>query len=243
MIGEARDAEAVVTARGLLVGYAGVAVLPAVDLDVRPGELWGLVGPNGAGKSTLLRTLLGLLPRVGGLMTWRPGLRVGYVPQRSDLDLSGPRRVLDVVRGGAEHGWSFLSPLSPWRRREAVWRALRDANAASLARAQVAELSEGQKQRVLMARALASDPHLLVLDEPTSAMDGRAERDVYQALGALRQARHIAVLMVSHHVSMLAEAATDLLLVDGDDGLVQAGPAPQVREGDAWVERWGRHPH
>lgn len=233
--------EPLLSARELIVGYAGVAVLPAVDLQIRPGELWGLVGANGAGKSTLLRTLLGLLPRVGGVVDRASGLRTGYVPQRSELDMTGPRRVVDVVRGGAEQGWSFLSPLAPLRAREAVRRALRDAHAEALAGAQLSELSEGQKQRVLLARALASEPAVLVLDEPTSAMDGRTERAVYTVLQELRAARSLAVLMVSHHVALLAEHATHLVLVDREDGLALVGPAATVAASEAFTERWGRH--
>ncbi|GMV42285.1 MAG: hypothetical protein AMXMBFR64_40010 [Myxococcales bacterium] len=228
-------------ARALRVGHAGVPVLPPVDLELRRGELWGLVGPNGAGKSTLLRTLLGLLPRVGGAIDTTPGLRVGYVPQRSELDMTGPRRVVDVVRGGAEQGWSFLSPLAPLRARAAVRRALRDAHAEPLAAAQLSELSEGQKQRVLLARALASEPALLVLDEPTSAMDGRTERAVYAVLQELRAARSLAVVMVSHHVALLADHATHLALADGDCGLFLSGPADVVSADPSFRSQWGHH--
>lgn len=214
--------------RALKVGYAGRVVLPEVHLAVHPGAFWAVVGRNGSGKTTFLRSALGLLPSLGGDLVRRPGLRIGYVPQRSEVDPTVPARVVDLVRAGRDRGWSFLRPGLGAGAEEAVRRALKDTDLVGLDTRPFSDLSEGQKQRVLMARALVSDPDLLVLDEPTSAMDFIAEQAIYALLERIRHERRLAILMVSHHVPVLAAHATHVLYVDGDDGLVLAGPFPEI---------------
>ena len=226
-------------ARGLHIGYDGRAILPPLSFDLRAGEFWALVGPNGGGKTTLLRTLLGLLPRVEGSIQQADGLRIGYVPQRNVLDLAVPARVIDLVRGGADFGWSFLSPQGLRRRRDAIARAQEDTNVASLANHAYRELSEGQKQRVLLARALVGDPGLLVLDEPTSAMDAQAEENVFSLIHKLQRQRSLAVLVVSHHLAVVTRRATHLLFVCKDDGCVVSGPVAIAGEDHCFVEHYG----
>ena len=149
--------EAILTLRDLEVGYGGRPLLPPIQLELRTGDVWALVGPNGSGKTTLLRSILGLLPRIGGRLDW--GGRapaVGYVPQRSSLDGSIPARVIDVVRGGVETGWTFALPGYLWRNRAQVASAMEDASVTQLRGQQFSTLSEGQKQRVLGALPTAS---------------------------------------------------------------------------------------
>jgi zinc transport system ATP-binding protein len=219
---------ALLRVEGLRVGYRGRALLPPMTFAIRPGDLWGLIGPNGSGKTTLLRTLLGLHPRLGGDMERGAGVRVAYVPQRGDLDAAIPGRVLDVVLEGVDRGWSFLDPLGTLRRRDEVHRALEDVGAAALAHQRFRELSEGQKQRVLVAGALVSRPDLLVLDEPTSAMDHAGEHAVFDLLETLRTSRRLAVLVVSHHTALLMEHVSHLAFVDRECGAAVAGPLEDV---------------
>ena len=218
--------ETIVAARGLKVGWGGRALLPQVDLAIRPGELWGLVGRNGAGKSTLLKTLLGVHPPVAGAVT-RVG-RIGYVPQRSEWEPAVPARVIDLALGGLDEGWrSFL----PWRPRGSHRRAnaaLAVAQADDLARRRYVALSEGQKQRVWLARALVGDPRLLVLDEPTSALDPAAERAVFDLVTRLIAERGLAVVFASHELGLLFERASHLVYVDREEALVLAGPTAEV---------------
>lgn len=213
---------------GLLVGHRGRPLLPPFQVEIRAGELWAILGPNGSGKTTLLRTLLHLLPPVGGAMRLAPEARVGYVPQRTSLDLDIPARVVDVVEGGVDQGWSFLRPWFLGKHRASVERAMRDTKTLELAHAPFASLSEGQKQRVLMARALAMEPRLLILDEPTSAMDIGAEREVLGVLEALREARDLAVLLVSHHLHVVGAFATHAMLVDKDHQVLLCGPIERI---------------
>jgi zinc transport system ATP-binding protein len=204
---------------------------------VRAGDFWALVGRNGGGKTTLLRSLLGLLPPIAGEVRRRPRLRVGYVSQRAVVDGSVPARVIDLVRGGLDVGWSFLQPLRPLRLRAAVERALRDADVVGLAERPFVELSEGQKQRALLARALASDPELLVLDEPTSAMDLAAERATFALLEELRRTRQVARAVVGHHLPILLGHATHVALLDRDASVALAGPAQELLRSPAFEER------
>jgi zinc transport system ATP-binding protein len=230
---------ALLALRSLTVGHGGRAILPPLSLEVRSGELWALVGPNGGGKTTLLRTLVGLLPPVAGTVERPAGEAVGYVPQRSSVDPAVPERVIDLVRGGLDRGLSFLSPLYRRRRRGAVARVLAETSLEALAREPFATLSEGQKQRVLLARALVGDPRLLVLDEPTAAMDVAAERAVFALLERLRRERDLGVVVVGHHLPVLLRGATHVALVDKDDGLAVAGPAGEILRSDAFVARYG----
>lgn len=221
------------------VGYGGRAFLPPISLRIARGEQWALLGPNGSGKSTLLRSMLGLQPTLGGRVEWADETNIGYVPQRASIDESTPGRVEDIVRSGVDQGWSFLDPLFVAKRAEAVGRAVADANVQPLLKTQYRELSEGQKQRVLVARALASDPELLVLDEPTAAMDINAERDVFELLDGLRRKRRIAILIVSHQLTMAAQFATHALLVDKDRRFALCGTIHEVASDPETHARYG----
>ena len=231
----------------LVVGYQKTPILPAVSFAVEEGEVWGIIGPNGSGKSTLLKTLLGLLPPITGKVKLNANTRLGYVAQRHSLDPAIPSRVIDVVTGGVELGWSFLSPTHVIKSRERIQRAMTDADVLRLQDRQFNELSEGQKQRVLLARALASDPQMIVLDEPTSAMDQTAERQVFELLGELRKKRGLAVLLVSHHLPVLGEFATHAIYVDSDEQVMIPGDIETVCHCNECVTRYGdalnRHRH
>jgi len=228
-----------IPAQALAVGYGRKSILPPVTFEVGEGEVWGIIGPNGSGKSTLLKSLLGLLRPVAGRLALGEGVKLGYVPQRTGLDLAVPARVVDVVRGGVDRGWSFLNPLYQKQHQPEVERAMKDTHVTALAHQQFSTLSEGQKQRVMIARALAGDPSLLVLDEPTSAMDAGAERVMFELLGELRSTRDLAILLVSHHLPVLGEFATHAIYVDRDKSFIESGDIQTVCACDPCVARYG----
>ena len=219
----------------LEVGYAGQGILPAVTLAVGPGEVWALVGRNGSGKTTLMRTALGLLPRVGGGVDLTPSARLAYVPQRGALDPSVPTRVVDHVRAGADSGWSFLDPAWRMRQRARVAGALEATEVSALARRPLHALSEGQKQRALIARALVGEPALVVLDEPTSAMDPIHETAIFELLCGLG----VALVVATHTMSVVRDFATHCCFVDRERGVVRVGAADEVREDPAFVHHYG----
>ena len=183
-------------------GHDGRAVLRDVSLDVHARERVALVGGNGSGKTTLLRGLLGLAPPLAGRVARRPGLRIGWVPQRETLDPRFPLTGFDVALLGT------YGDVPPWRRLGAVERgrarsALAVCRAEALARRAYGALSGGERQRVLLARALASEPELLLLDEPTSGIDRDAEAAIFDTLERLVAERGIAVWVVTHHLRTL----------------------------------------
>jgi zinc transport system ATP-binding protein len=233
--------EALITARDLSLGYAGRAILPPLSFTVRPEESWALLGRNGSGKSTLLRTILGLLPKVGGRLDRAPGLNVSYVPQRGDYDLTVPYRVKDFVAAGVDRDWSFLRPARIWRHRDWIDRAMEETDVTRIAQRRFAELSEGQKQRVLIARALVSSPRVLVLDEPTSAMDVVAEQAVFELLDHLRRSQRLAVIMASHQMAFLPTFATNSVFVDRDHGYARVGTAAEIAGDEHFLGHYGVH--
>ncbi len=183
--------ETLVTARGVTVVRDGRAILDNVDLEVRDGEIVTIIGPNGGGKTTLLKAVLGLLAPTSGSVERRRNLRMGYVPQRFVPDRGLP---LTARR--------FLA-LAPGARSEDCDRALHEMGAESLADAQLATLSGGELQRILLARALLRKPELLLLDEPTQGVDLGGEQDLYELITTVRDRHACGVLMVSHHVHVV----------------------------------------
>jgi ABC-type Mn2+/Zn2+ transport system ATPase subunit len=199
-------------------GYDGRPVVRGASLVVRPHEFVVLLGSNGSGKSTLLRGLLGFLPPLAGRVSRRPGLRIGYVPQRETLDPLYPLSAFEVARLGAWRDLPFWR-LGGARERARARAALLACRAAELAVQRYSELSGGQRQRVLLARALASDPELLLLDEPTAGIDPEAEQAILDLLRELRETRGLSIWMVTHHVQSIAGRADRTAIVS--DGRVR----------------------
>jgi len=197
-------------------GYEGRPVVRRASLEVRPSEFVVLLGSNGSGKTTLLRGLLGFLPPLAGRVERRPGLRIGYVPQRETLDPLYPLSAFDVARLGAWRDLPFWR-MGGGRERARAREALEACRAAPLAAQRYSALSGGQRQRVLLARALATDPELLLLDEPTAGIDPEAEQGILDLLRELRDARGLSIWMVTHHVQSIAGRADRTVVVsDGD---------------------------
>jgi zinc transport system ATP-binding protein len=179
------SADALLSARSLWLTRSGRAILQGVDIDIAQGEIVTLIGPNGAGKTTLVRVLLGLEAPDQGTIQRKPGLVVGYVPQRFDVDRAIPLTVERFVQLGRR------------AEEEETSRVLADDR-------QLSELSGGELQRVVLARALVGSPAILVLDEPVRGVDHAGEAELYSLIGRLRSERGFGVLLVSHdlHVVM-----------------------------------------
>jgi zinc transport system ATP-binding protein len=238
-----RDAagEPLLHCRRLLIGYNGRPLLPPIDAQICRGELWAVVGRNGAGKTTYFRTLLGLMPPLGGeIVHCVSPLALGYIPQRSQLDPLVPLRGWDVVAMGVERGGSYLRPFLSREERRNVTRAIDEMGAQELASVSFGELSEGQKQRVLMARLVAGHPALAVLDEPTAAMDEVAERETLELIRRLQHDHGMSVMIVSHHLPVVGQFADRVVFIDRDSQSVVAGAAAEVFAHPAFRARYGQ---
>lgn len=186
-------ADALLSARRLSLKKSSRTILDQIDIDLMPGEIVTVIGPNGAGKTSLVRVLLGIEPPTDGTLQRRPGLVIGYVPQRFDIDRAIP---MTVER--------FLMLSSELRDSAIRAKALEDVGAPRLGDRQFSDLSGGELQRVLIARALLRNPQLLVLDEPVQGVDFAGEAELYTLISSLRSTRGMGVLLVSHdlHVVM-----------------------------------------
>lgn len=181
----------------------GHVVFAHVSLAIEPGEIVTIVGPNGSGKSTLLRTLIGAVTPESGSLLLRPGLRIGYVPQKLHVD---PTLPITVRR--------FLSLPKAVSSTDAK-RVLGLAGADTAADKQLSGLSGGELQRVLLARALLGNPELLILDEATQGLDQSGSAAFYQLIGDLRDDFGCAVLMVSHELHVVMASSDRVICLNG----------------------------
>lgn len=206
----------------------GPPVLQRVDLRVEAGEFLAIAGPNGGGKTTLLRLVLGLeqptrgAVRLFGEEADRFGerARLGYLAQRSQLGVQAPATLREVVAAGR-------SPLRPFGRlgaddREAIDEAIERVGLAGLAKRPLTRLSGGQQQRAFIAKALAGEPELLVLDEPTTGVDVEAQEAIAELLQQLRSELAMTILYVSHEFGAVEEFVKRIVLVRGE--IVFDGP-------------------
>ena len=213
------DARPLVTLTDISVALDSQPVLSNVSLTVRAGEIVTIVGPNGSGKTTLMRTIIGALRPDAGRIERAPGLRLAYVPQRLSIDPSMPMTVA-----------GFMS-LPRRRSRAAVAAALDHAGLAGLQGRQLAALSGGQMQRLLLARALMGDPQLLILDEGTAGLDQAGVAAFYARIERVRAETGCAILMVSHDLQIVMRASDHVICLnghvccEGTPEIVSASPA------------------
>ena len=215
---------------GVSFGYrAGVRVLEDVSLRIGTGEFVAIAGPNGGGKTTLLRLVLGLeRPAAGTVRVFgQPsgkgldGARIGYLPQRARLVGEAPVTVREVVSTGRLAVAGIWGPLGR-SDREAVMQAIETVGLADRADASLRTLSGGMQQRALIAKALASEPTLLALDEPTTGVDAESQESLGVLLQSLRAELGVTILYVSHEFGSVEHVVERIVLVRG--GIVYDGP-------------------
>lgn len=192
--------ESLVDADNLSVKLGAETAVDRVSFCIHQGEFVGIIGPNGAGKTTLLRVVLGLIkPTAGKVRT--SGAVLGYVPQRGNMySAAVPISVLEVVQLGAGS-------------KATAMRALEETGMQAFAHRRFTELSGGQQQRVTIAKALASNAELLILDEPTTGIDERSQNEFYDLLQTL-QGKGITIVMVSHEVDTITRLATRVICLN-----------------------------
>ena len=224
------NARPVVELQGVTAGYNGSRVLRDVDLRVMPGDFVGLLGPSGSGKTTLLRTILGAVPvqagqvRVNDKAVRGRRNRAGYVPQLETIDWNFPVTVEEAVMMGR----TMSNALFPWFRkqeRELAYDMMERLGIANLGKRQIRQLSGGQQQRVFLARALVSNPELLLLDEPTSGVDVKTRDDVMHLLHDLNHAG-VSIILTTHEINAVAVHLPRIVCLNGS--IVADGPPHQV---------------
>jgi zinc transport system ATP-binding protein len=219
---------------GVSFGYVrGEPVLRDVELRIEQGRFVAIAGPNGGGKTTLVRIALGLLEPTAGqaLLYGEPATRfsrratLGYLAQRSRLGVEAPATVREVVSAGRLAAGGLLGPMRR-RDRAIVEEAIERVGLADRADAPLATLSGGQQQRAFIAKALAGEPALLVLDEPTAGVDTGAQEALADLLATLHHELRVTILYVSHEFGAVERFVERLVLVRG--GILFDGPPHEL---------------
>lgn len=209
----------------LSIQFAGNPLLQDVNLTVDHREIVAILGPNGSGKTTLLRTLIGAMSPSSGTIWRRPGIRLGYVPQRLYIDDTLPMTVNRFLCLPKRHSAGKVAD------------ALRNAGLETHGKQQLATLSGGQFQRVLLARALLDEPDLLLLDEATRGLDFAGARDFYQQIDRVRQAFNCGVLLISHELNSVMQIADRVVCLK--DTIRCEGTPEQVAGSDEYRSLFG----
>jgi len=191
------------SARGLGVRSSSRWLIENVDLKVHPREIVTLIGPNGSGKSTTVRALLGLMKYDAGEITRARDLRVGYVPQRLTIDWTMPLKVRRFMTITGRH------------KAAAIDAALDEVGMLALAGNDVQSLSGGEFQRLLLARAMISQPQLLVLDEPVQGVDAQGEIALYELIADLRNRHNCGILLISHDLHIVMAETDTVVCLNG----------------------------
>ncbi|MBT8408457.1 MAG: metal ABC transporter ATP-binding protein [Alphaproteobacteria bacterium] len=200
---KAPAAAPLIRTRQIDIGYAGLVALKGVSLQIAKGEIVTVIGPNGSGKSTLIKALLGLIEPQGGSIERAPGLTIGYVPQNLAIDANLPMTVARFLSLPVRHSAGTTAAM------------LERVGVPGAQSKQMADLSGGQFQRVLLARALLANPQILILDEPTQGLDQPGIAAFYKLIEEVRKERGCAVLMVSHDLHVVMRATDRVICLNG----------------------------
>ncbi|SDX31531.1 manganese/zinc/iron transport system ATP-binding protein [Ruegeria halocynthiae] len=216
--------------RGLTVSYGQKPAVFSVDMTVQPGAMTAIIGPNGAGKSTILKAALGIVsPLSGQVMVYGQPLddqraRIAYVPQRASVDWDFPTRVIDVVLMGLSRQLGLLGRVRA-RHKARAMDCLNRVGMREFADRQIGQLSGGQQQRVFLARALAQDADLYLLDEPFAGVDAATEKAIIAVLKSLKEAGKT-VVVVHHDLATVTDYFDHVFLINTRK--VAEGPVAQA---------------
>ncbi|MFD7626027.1 metal ABC transporter ATP-binding protein [Streptomyces sp. NPDC059851] len=233
-----------ISLRGAALAYGERVLWQGMDLDVRPEEFLAVLGPNGSGKTSLLRILLGRQPLTAGQVSvlGRPPDRarglVGYVPQQNSLPAHTLLRARDMVRLGLDgHRWGL--PITPGAVRRRVDELLDSVGALPYADTPIGRLSGGEQQRVRIAQALATDPRVLLCDEPLLSLDLQHQRTVIRLVDRRRRAAGTAVVFVTHEINPVLGPADRVLYLAA--GGFRVGPPEEVMTTEVLSQLYGTH--
>lgn len=181
------------------VSYGSVEALQNISFDVMHNDFIGIIGPNGGGKSTLVKALLGQVPLKSGRIIKTQEKRIGYVPQFAEFDQTFPISVEEVVLSGLMNQKSFFFKKYAKKELDAAECLMKRLGILELREKQIGELSGGQLQKVLVARALISGPDILLLDEPTASLDVQVKKEIYSILKSLSD--EVTILIITHDIA------------------------------------------
>ncbi len=205
-----------VTLSDVGVAYDGYEALQHVDLEIDEHDFLGIIGPNGGGKTSLVKAILGTIP-YSGTIRMAPELfrgrerLIGYMPQITNFDRAFPISVHEVVLSGLQGRKGFRSRYSREDRNKAM-DLIREVGIGEVACHPIGEISGGQMQRALLARAIISEPRLLILDEPTNFVDNRFEKELYTTLQRLNE--RMAIIVVSHDIGTITSVVKEIVCVN-----------------------------
>lgn len=194
----------------LSIGYQGHAVQENLNFSVEEEDYFCILGENGAGKSTLMKTILGLIPPLSGEITMKYPKELGYLPQQTARQKDFPATVWEIVLSGCLSGCGFR-PFYNKGEKQRAKEAMERLGITELSRRCYRELSGGQQERVLLARALCCSGRMLLLDEPTSGLDPTITEELYELLGDLHQKEKVTLIMISHDLDASLRYATKIL--------------------------------
>jgi len=222
----------------ITIGYEKMELLNSINLSIERDQFWGIMGSNGSGKSTLIKTLLGLIPPVSGDMRSENAIIFGYVPQHGKFDPIFPISVCEIVSMGR------YSRVKPGRKLsitdyEIVGKSMDSMGISHLKDRTFRSLSGGEKQRTLLARAIAGKPDILVLDEPTASVDIKGEAQIMELVKKIQAESKLSVLMVSHFLNTVSEFSDHLILIDKDSNIFKAGAKSEILKKDSLDKFFG----
>ncbi len=238
--------ETVVSIDHINFSYNGERILDDISLDIHKGDFLGVIGPNGSGKTTLVKLVVGLLKPKSGIIRlfgtelnafkdWR---KIGYVPQKAgSMVLHFPITVNEVVSMGRIQ-IGRLDDTGSQGDEEAVANALRAVEMEQYKSRLITELSGGQQQRVFIARALASEPELLILDEPTVGVDVDSQSKFYQLLRDLNTRLNLTLILISHDIEVVAHEVTEVACINSK--LICHGRPKEILRGNFMEKLYGK---
>lgn len=209
---------ALIKASNLSVGYRGVSVCDNISFEVEKGDYLCIVGENGSGKSTLVKTILGLIPPIKGKIIKGNELNqneVGYLPQQSESSAIFPASVDEIILSGFQGRLSKRFFYSK-KEKELAAKYIEKMNILPLRKKLFSTLSGGQRQKVLLARAMCACERLLLLDEPVTGLDPLAQKDLYRMISKINQEDKTAIVMISHDIENVLEYANKILYIGNE---------------------------
>lgn len=202
------------------IGYNKVSVIDGIDLSISRSESWGIIGPNGGGKTTLLKTLIGLQKVIKGVYSTQDNISFGYVPQKESFDRIYPISVAEVVSMGRYLHTPFGKRIKK-RDWQIIGESIDKLGISHLKEKNFGSLSGGEIQKTLIARAIAGEPDVLVLDEPTASVDSNGEVAIMSLIKKIKKENKLTVIMVSHHSELAKNLIEKFFFVNKDKNLCE----------------------